>query len=101
MSQMTITEGMAIPDSQAEHLVKIAKEAIDACDTKSDALLYIGDAIKAEEFGNSVPLGDYERKLIFTGFVVGEMLAKMNQHAEMVESKLRELFAGKPRPTDD
>jgi hypothetical protein len=101
MSQMTITQGLALPDSQADLLVEIAAQACKDCDTKSDALLQAGTHVKDQLLGEDVVLGEYERKLLFVGLVIGDFTSKASQRAEMVESKLRQLFGGMSRPTDD
>jgi hypothetical protein len=101
MSQMTITQGLSLPDSQADLLIEVAVQACKDCDTKSDALLQAGTHVKDELLGEDVALGEYERKLLFVGLVIGEAVAKASQRAEMVERKMRELFGGMSRPTDD
>lgn len=98
---MTITQGLALPDHQADHLIEVAIQACKDCDTKSDALLQAGTHVKDELLGEDVVLGEYERKLLFVGLIVGEAVARAAQRAEMVESKMRELFGGMSRPTDD
>ena len=98
---MTITQGLSLPDSQADLLVEVAIQACKDCDTKSDALLQAGTHVKDELLGEDVVLGEYERKLLFVGLVVGDITSKARQRAEMVETKMRELFGGMSRPTDD
>lgn len=98
---MTITQGLSIPDHQADPLIEVAIQACKDCDTKSDALLQAGTHVKDELLGEDVALGEYERKLLFVGLVIGEAVAKASQRAESVESKLRQLLGGMSRPTDD
>lgn len=98
---MTITQGLSIPDSQADGLIKVAVQACKDCDTKSEALLQAGTNIKNEIFGEDVELGEYERRLLFVGLVVGEAIAKANERAEAIERKLRQLFSDISRSTND
>jgi hypothetical protein len=98
---MTITQGLSLPDSQADLLVEVAIQACKDCDTKSDALLQAGTHVKDQLLGEDVVLGEYERKLLFVGLVVGDITSKAAQRAESMESKLRQLLGGMSRPTDD
>jgi len=98
---MTITQGLSLPDDQADRLIEVALQACKDCDTKSDALLQAGTHIKDQLLGEDVALGEYERKLLFVGLIVGEAVAKAAQHAETMESKLRQLFESMSRPTND
>lgn len=71
-SKSTITGGLGIPDSFAEKAEDVVLDSLKKHDTLSDALIQIAKDIREDSLGEcDASVSDYEKRLIFAGFVVG------------------------------
>lgn len=71
-TKSTITGGLGIPDSFAEKADEIVHESLKQNETISDALIQIAKEVREDSLGEcDASVSDYEKRLIFSGFVLG------------------------------
>jgi hypothetical protein len=71
-SETTITEGLEIPDSFCETAENIISKNLNEKNSISDVIIAAAKEVREESFGEcNVELSEYEKKLFFSGFVLG------------------------------
>jgi len=71
-SETTITEGLQIDDSFSEKADRIISRNLNEKNLISDIIIAAANEIREESFGEcNVELSEYEKKLFFSGFVLG------------------------------
>jgi hypothetical protein len=84
-SKKTITGGMGLKSSFVESAQEIIKKSLKKTSYVSDALLDIAEKIREDSLGEVyLEISEYEKKLIFIGFIAGEMRAS-SQIAGQIE----------------
>lgn len=86
----TLSDALELTEDQFNVLAETAKDSIVSSDLKTDALLKAGARVKLDQFFSEEPLGEYEKKLLLVGLLIGEALAK----AEIVNKTLSQMFGG-------
>lgn len=84
-NKRTITGGMGLENSFSKFAEGMIMESLEETSYVSDALLNIAERVREDSLGEvNNNLSEYEKKLIFIGFVAGEMRAS-SQIAEQLE----------------
>jgi hypothetical protein len=83
----TVYDGLALKREWAIVNEANIQDVVDECETVSDALERMVLLIKNQEFGvETTEISEYEKKLIFTGLQMGNMLLQRKSDAVMMET---------------
>lgn len=71
----TFSQALSLPEAEVENLqdLVIQSRDKDGVVTVSDALLFLGHNVKAEDFGVTPTLSTYERKILLGAYYIGLM----------------------------
>ena len=86
----TLSDALELTEDQFHVLAETARDSVMSSRLKTDALLKAGARVKLDAFFSEEPLGEYEKKLLLVGLIIGESLAKM----EMMTRSLSQMFGG-------
>ena len=86
----TLSDALELTEDQFHVLAETARDSVMSSRLKTDALLKAGARVKLDAFFSEEPVGEYERKLLLVGLMIGESLAKM----EMMTRSLSQMFGG-------
>jgi len=83
----TVYDGLALKREWAIVNESNIVDIVEECETVSDALERMVLLIKNQEFGvESTEISEYEKKLIFTGLQMGNMLLQRKSDTVMMET---------------
>jgi hypothetical protein len=88
---MTHTESLTIPEclglrrEWADEITETCMNAWSAHDTVSGTIEDVAKSVQREHFDTSVPLTEYEMKLIFAGVCIGQTKGKLDLVSKMPE----------------
>jgi hypothetical protein len=83
----TVYDGLALKREWAIHNETHIKNVVDECETVSDSLERMVLLIKNQEFDiETTEITEYEKKLIFTGLQIGNMLLQRKSDALMMQT---------------
>ena len=82
MAKESISRALGITDDWVnDNFEKVGQEFDDA-ESISDVIEHTALRIKSEEFGEGkYTLSEYEKKLMFAGLQIGNMIVQMRQHS--------------------
>jgi hypothetical protein len=72
----SISESMEIPNLWAVSAIEEIHESWKRNETVSDIALEVANSIRREELNTSVPLSDYEKKILLVGLFIGQKHGK-------------------------
>jgi hypothetical protein len=84
----TITSALGLPRSAFEQTLDMVLDAWEANESLSDVLLQIGRDLQDDELGTSVPLSDYEKKLLLAGWMTGRHQAMASMRPQPMSSPI-------------
>lgn len=84
--ESTITGALGIQDEDfSEAIDKFVKSTLMVSDKVSDLIEKTGEHIKNEEFNGEYELGEYEKKLLFAGMVIGKCMMQQREIGSLIE----------------
>lgn len=75
---LPISECLGLESEWVDEITETSKDAWIAHDTVSGTIESVAKDVQREHFGTSVPLTEYEMKLIFAGVCIGQIKGKID-----------------------
>lgn len=76
--EKSITDNLGIDPAWVEKSLKLIEEDVKSTDTVSSSMLKVITRLKDEEFGGEFPATDFEKKLIYAGYVIYSKTRKLS-----------------------
>jgi hypothetical protein len=89
-SKETIAEGLGILEVWADEMHDSITTMFENNDRVSDLILSVGKFVQEESFGEvTAPLSEYEKKLIYAGYIIANKLSKTKLQSAAIEMAMK------------